>query len=143
MSSRTNEIKIRHKFVECLIVISFKVFQRAQIISNFLSLWDHFQVFLRTLIFNCVIHGRYYLISLYRIGERWMYEDGIFVEWYWPENCWSTQRSICPTATLSTTNYTRKDLKFNSGLWIEGPKMRPSTKTFAVLAELNGLNNTV
>ena len=29
-----------------------------------------------------------------------MNEDGSFVEWYWPEKYWSTQRSTCPTATL-------------------------------------------
>jgi hypothetical protein len=122
MSSRTKEIKITPKFVEFLCVVSFKVFQRVQAISDFLSLWEHFQVFLRMWFFNCVIHGSYQLLSLYRIGERWLYEDGSFVEWYWPEKYWSTQRSNCPAAALSTTNYTWKDLEFNLGFWSEGPK---------------------
>ena len=84
VSSRTKEIKISLKVFEYLRVLSFKVFQQAKAILNFLSLWEQLQLFLLIWIFNCVIYGRSQLLSLYRIGERWTCEDGSFLEWYWP-----------------------------------------------------------
>jgi hypothetical protein len=52
----------------------------------------------------------------YKVGDRWMNEYGVLMEWCWQGKYWSTCRKTCPCAILSSTNPIWTGMGFNQGL---------------------------